>query len=102
MMTLSSQTLSSDWLVSGGGEMKEKAATSRPGDLASAIEKMGRALTVGELATLLGVHKKTLYKHTKAGVIPCIRINYIVRYDSYAIAAWLRERTSPDLFSGRR
>jgi len=64
---------------------KEQSST-----LADQIERMGRALTANELAVMLNVSKITIFKHAKAGRIPCFRIGTCVRFDPRAIANWLR------------
>jgi len=58
--------------------------------LADRIERTGRALTAAELADMLNVSKITIFKHAKAGRIPCFRIGSCVRFDPRAIGNWLR------------
>jgi excisionase family DNA binding protein len=70
-----------------------KSVTSvvgQPSTLADRIEQIGRALTAKELASMLNVSKITIFKHAKAGRIPCFRIGTCVRFDPRAIANWLR------------
>jgi excisionase family DNA binding protein len=54
------------------------------------IEQTGRAITAKELAHYLSLPKVTVYKHARAGKIPCFRIGTVVRFDPHTIAAWLR------------
>lgn len=60
--------------------------------IADQIEKIGRALTAGELANLLSVSKVTIFKQAAAGRIPSFRIGTCVRFDPQAVAEWLRKR----------
>jgi excisionase family DNA binding protein len=66
------------------------AVKVQPSTLADRIERIGRALTANELADMLNVSRITIFKHAKAGRIPCFRIGTCVRFDPRAIANWLR------------
>ena len=48
-----------------------------------------RPLSAPELAEMLGVHKVTVYKLARRGVIPSYRIASAVRFDAVAVASWL-------------
>jgi excisionase family DNA binding protein len=54
------------------------------------IERIGRALTAGELAYMLTVSRITIFKQAKAGRIPSFRIGTCVRFDPKMVAQWLR------------
>ena len=60
--------------------------------LAEQIEQTGHALTANELADILRVSRITIFKHAKAGHIPCFRIGTCVRFDPRAVANWLRSQ----------
>jgi hypothetical protein len=55
------------------------------------IERIGRALTAGELAGMLTVSRITIFKQAKAGRIPSFRIATCVRFDPKTVARRLRE-----------
>jgi excisionase family DNA binding protein len=55
------------------------------------IEKFDHALTAFELAELLAVSRITVFKLARAGRIPCFRIGSCVRFDTRAVAQWLRK-----------
>jgi excisionase family DNA binding protein len=55
------------------------------------IERIGRALTADELASMLTVAKVTIFKQAKAGRIPSFRIGSCVRFDPKMVAQWLRK-----------
>ena len=60
-------------------------------DIASTLdERAGRAMTVEELADLLALDKKTIYRRIRQRQIPAFRIGTAVRCDPRRIAEWLR------------
>lgn len=60
--------------------------------LADLIEMTGHALTANELAVLLAVSHKTLFKQAKRGRIPCFHVGTCVRFDPFSVAKWLRRQ----------
>jgi len=58
--------------------------------LADTIEKIGRALTAKDIATLLHVSPITIFKLAASGRIPSFRVGICVRFDPLAVAQWLR------------
>lgn len=55
------------------------------------LETKERALRdVQWLAEFLGVSKSWVYQATASGVIPCVRIGALVRFDPTVIKAWVR------------
>jgi excisionase family DNA binding protein len=60
--------------------------------IAEQVEQFDHALTAGDLARLLNVHKLTIYRMANAGTLPCFRINSAVRFEPRAVARALRER----------
>ncbi len=65
--------------------------TAEPMSLPDRIERIGRALTADELASMLTVSRITIFKQAKAGRIPSFRIGTCVRFDPKSVARWLRE-----------
>ena len=64
---------------------------AEPMSLPDRIERIGRALTADELASMLTVSRITIFKQAKAGRIPSFRIGTCVRFDPKSVAQWLRE-----------
>ena len=64
--------------------------TQQPMSLPDRIERIGRALTASELASMLTVARVTIFKQAKAGRIPSFRIGTCVRFDPKMVAQWLR------------
>jgi len=54
---------------------------------------MRRPLTVKQAVEVLGLHPQTLYKWTKLGRIPYMRIGGGLRFDPAILADWLEQRT---------
>ena len=50
------------------------------------------ALTAKQLAELLNISPKTIFKMAKAGRIPSFRIGTAVRFDARLIVDWLRRQ----------
>ncbi len=45
---------------------------------------------VAWLAEFLGVSKSWVYQATASGVVPCVRIGSLVRFDPVVIKAWVQ------------
>ena len=71
-------------------------------DLAGRIASRRTAWRVEDLAHLLEMSPKTLYKMAKAGNIPAIRIGGMIRFDPVLSAEWLRARTTGTGFSQKK
>jgi excisionase family DNA binding protein len=61
-------------------------------DLIEVIASYGRALSVDELADLIHISAKTLYRHIRAKKLPAYHIGGQVRLDPRRTAEWLRTR----------
>jgi excisionase family DNA binding protein len=59
-------------------------------DLADSLEQRATALTVSDLAALLNISERQVYKLGADGRIPCFKIGNSVRFDPSSLAAWLR------------
>ena len=60
--------------------------------LVDVIEKENRALSVRDVALLLGVSPQQIYRMAARGDIPSFRVANSVRFDPHHIAAWLRRK----------
>ena len=54
-----------------------------------------KALTVEELAELLGIAVRTLYKEVEDGHIPFFRVRTSIRFDAHQVAEWLEAKMPP-------
>jgi excisionase family DNA binding protein len=59
-------------------------------DLADSLEKRTTALTVPDVAALLNISERQVYKLAADGSLPCFRIGGSMRFNPSALAAWLR------------
>src|SRR5512135_2835219 len=88
--------------VPGNGNLLMMPSPNSCPDLASRIEARKSAWTVDDLALLLEMSPKTLYKMAKSGNIPAIRIGGMIRFDPALTAEWLRARTTGTGFRQRK
>jgi excisionase family DNA binding protein len=56
------------------------------------LTNYGKALTADELAKLLGVSRKTVFKQAARGVLPSFRIGTAVRFCGPSVAKVLAEQ----------
>jgi len=61
-----------------------------------------KALTVEELADLLGVAVRTLYKEVADGHIPFFRVRTSIRFDAQQVADWLESKMPPHTVTTQR
>jgi len=64
-------------------------------DLVDSLAKRATALTVADVASLLNISERQVYKLAADGRIPCFKIGNSIRFDPAAFAAWLRKKITP-------
>lgn len=57
--------------------------------LAERLRSKNKALTVEEVADLLGVAIRTVYKEVEDNRIPFFRVRSSIRFDPHQVADWL-------------
>lgn len=62
--------------------------------LAEIVEGKKEALRVAEVAQILDVSIKKIYRMAAKGQIPSLKISSSIRFDPHDIAAWLRNQSS--------
>jgi excisionase family DNA binding protein len=62
--------------------------------LAEIVEGRKEALRVAEVARILDVSIKKIYRMVAKGQIPSLKISSSIRFDLHDIAAWLRSQSS--------
>lgn len=62
--------------------------------LAEIVEGKKEALRVAEVARILDVSIKKIYRMAAQGQIPSLRISSSIRFDPHEIAVWLRSQSS--------
>jgi excisionase family DNA binding protein len=61
-----------------------------------------KALTVEELADLLGIAVRTLYKEVEDGHVPFFRVRTSIRFDAHQVAEWLEAKMPSQSIRTRR
>jgi excisionase family DNA binding protein len=61
--------------------------------IAEQLRATTRPLTVAQAAEKLGLHPQTLYKWTRTGKIPFMRIGGALRFDPQVLVRWIEDRT---------
>jgi excisionase family DNA binding protein len=67
--------------------------------LAEIVEGKKEALRVAEVAQILDVSIKKIYRMAAKGQIPSLKISSSIRFDPHDIAAWLRSQSNTDPIS---
>jgi excisionase family DNA binding protein len=73
-----------------GEDLDDKA-----GGLTDCLDGKRHALVVTDIAELLSISERQVYKLVAAHRIPCFKIGGLIRFDPLAISAWLRQKMSP-------
>jgi excisionase family DNA binding protein len=60
--------------------------------LADSINGKSRAMTVNDVATLLTISERQVYKLVAERRIPYFKISGSIRFDPVAVASWLRQK----------
>jgi excisionase family DNA binding protein len=64
-------------------------------NLADHLDAKTNALTVSDVAELLNISERQVYKLAAENSIPSFKIGGSVRFDPAAFAAWLRQKIAP-------
>jgi hypothetical protein len=71
--------------------MRETATVSNPSGQLPPRTSLSPLLTRKQVADALGVCVHSVARYTRAGLLPCLRINRrVIRYDPRAVEAFLR------------
>jgi excisionase family DNA binding protein len=73
----------------------EEDLGEKPLGLADCLEGKRHALLVADVAELLNISERQVYKLVAAHRIPCFKIGGSIRFDPFAISVWLRQKISP-------
>jgi excisionase family DNA binding protein len=66
--------------------------TSAPDTIVERLRAMKKAISVTELAVILGLSRNTVYIYVRKGHIPSYRLRGTVRLDPVVIARWLEQQ----------
>ncbi len=62
----------------------------------STIDNQDGLMTVREVAILLRLSEKTIYKWTKSGKIPAMKIGYVWRFERQVVDEWMRNNPAKE------
>jgi excisionase family DNA binding protein len=68
----------------------EGVSDKKGSGLADSLDGKTRALTVADVAELLNISERQVYKLVAEYRIPCFKIGGSIRFDPCAVAVWLR------------
>ena len=95
MSTRLARSFDQDFLA-GSPELVAGDDLSRRGaGLTDCLEGKKHALVVTDIAELLSISERQVYKLVAAHRIPCFKIGGSIRFDPVAISAWLRQKMAP-------
>ena len=63
--------------------------------LTDCLDGKRRALVVTDIAEILSISERQVYKLVASHRIPCFKIGGSIRFDPLAISVWLRQKMSP-------
>jgi excisionase family DNA binding protein len=66
------------------------------------LEGRTTALTVSEVAEILSVSERQIYKLAAENEIPCFRVGAAIRFDPAAIREWIGKSSAPMKFPPMR
>lgn len=70
----------------------EGVTDKKASGLADSLDGKTRALTVADVAELLNISERQVYKLVAEYRIPCFKIGGSIRFDPCAVAVWLRQK----------
>ena len=71
-------------------------------NLIEELEARSGGMKVSDLAAILGVDDKHIYRMAARGQLPSFRVGGAVRFDPQEVAKWLRTRYGVALDTGRK
>jgi excisionase family DNA binding protein len=91
------RVLSSKDIIEGvtGSARTTPAFGAEDVSLGDFLDKRATALTVSEVAEILSISERQVYKLASESVIPSFRIGSSIRFDPSQVAAWLRQKAAP-------
>jgi excisionase family DNA binding protein len=95
MSTRLARAFDEDSSASLSDQFSSNDLCKKTGDLADSLDGKRRALVVTEIAELLNISERQVYKLVAGNRIPCFKIGGAIRFDPLAISAWLRQKMAP-------
>jgi excisionase family DNA binding protein len=95
MSTRLARSFDDDSSVDSLEQFAREDLDDKAGGLTDCLDGKRHALVVTDIAELLSISERQVYKLVAAHRIPCFKIGGLIRFDPLAISAWLRQKMSP-------
>jgi excisionase family DNA binding protein len=95
MSTRFGRSFDGDSSVDSPEQFAREDLDNKAGGLTDCLDGQRHALVVTDIAELLSISERQVYKLVAAHRIPCFKIGGLIRFDPLAISAWLRQKMSP-------
>ena len=95
MSTRLGRSFDGDSSVDSPEQFAREDLDNKAGGLTDCLDGKRHALVVTDIAELLSISERQVYKLVAALRIPCFKIGGLIRFDPLAISAWLRQKMSP-------
>ena len=80
--------------------LSSRHLNDKTGGLTDCLDGWKHALVVTDIADLLRISERQVYKLVAAHRIPCFKIGGSIRFDPSAISAWLSQKMAPPCMEG--
>jgi excisionase family DNA binding protein len=95
MSTRLGRSFDDDSSVDSPEQFAREDLDNKAGGLTDCLDGKRQPLVVTDIAELLSISERQVYKLVAAHRIPCFKIGGLIRFDPLAISAWLRQKMSP-------
>jgi excisionase family DNA binding protein len=76
-------------------QLSRSEISAAAGGLSDCLDGKRHALVVTDIAELLRISERQVYKLVATHRIPCFKVGGSIRFDPLAISVWLRQKMSP-------
>jgi len=95
MSTRLARSFEEDSSAGSSEQLSREDLSDKTGGLTDCLDGRRRALVVTDIAELLSISERQVYKLVAKHRIPCFKIGGSIRFDPVAISTWLRQKMSP-------
>ena len=94
MSTRLARSFEEDSSAGSSEQLSREDLSDKTGGLTDCLDGRRRALVVTDIAELLSISERKVYILVAEHRIPCFKIGGSIRFDPFAISAWLRQKMS--------
>src|SRR2546429_9789385 len=95
MSTRLARSFEEDSSAGSTEQLSREDLSDKNGGLTDCLDGRRRALVVTDIAELLSISERQVYKLVAKHRIPCFKIGGSIRFDPLAISTWLRQKIFP-------